>query len=343
MTPHVKRSPKKATLLSALAVVTIATTPLAAAAGYTIEAIGWTNTFATDGAGLSPSGMVTGQWCCDLRTPAGAFPFVYRKGQLRRLAGFPEMGSQGRAINDYGVVVGAAQPAFELSQAFFDDGTGARLIGHDAREANGVNAMGQVVGSADAGPFIYDISTDTFTLLPVPGLYAVGAAINEAGVAVGSYWLRRGGDTTRGFRHRNGVSQELGTLGGSSSWAYAINGRGDVTGCASTADERWHAFQWRGGEMVDLTPDLPAGATSCGRGINIRGEVVGEIVPSGEPVVPFLLAKGKLRPIRSLLSPDDAKRWEIMYVSGINDRGDISGTGTLDGEKSRAFLMRPVP
>lgn len=340
---HVIASPRRRALVSALvAAIGAASSAHAASTRYTIEAIGWANTFATDANGVSPAGMVTGQWCCDMRTPAGTFPFVYRKGQMRRTQGFPDMGSQGRAINDYGVVVGAAQPAFELSQAFFDNGTGPRLIGHDAREANGVNAMGQVVGSADAGPFIYDIPTDTFTLLPVSGLYAVGAAINEAGVAVGSYWLPAS-DETRGFRHQNGVAQEVGTPGGNSSWANGINGRGDVTGCAGTADGRWHAFTWRAGAMSDLTPDLLAGATSCGRGINIHGDVVGAIVPSGKPVVSFLYANGKLRSIHSLLNADDAKRWEISYVSGINDRGEISGSGTLDGQKSRAFLLRPAP
>jgi len=47
--------------------------------------------------------------------------------------------------------------------------------------------------------------------------------------------------------------QDLGTLGGTGSSATAINGRGQVTGYATTAAGEYHAFRWTpAGGMQDL-------------------------------------------------------------------------------------------
>ncbi len=45
---------------------------------------------------------------------------------------------------------------------------------------------------------------------------------------------------------------DLGTLGGSYSYAYGINDSGQVVGGAATASGAQHAFLYSGGSMTDL-------------------------------------------------------------------------------------------
>ena len=67
---------------------------------------------------------------------------------------------------------------------------------------------------------------------------------------------------------------DLGTLGGSTSYAFGINNAGQVTGYATTAgDAAAHAFLYSGGKMIDLGS---LGGTSEGLALNNAGQVVGE-------------------------------------------------------------------
>lgn len=66
---------------------------------------------------------------------------------------------------------------------------------------------------------------------------------------------------------------DLGTLGGPTSSARAINARGQVVGESTTAEGATHAFVWQDGLMTDLgTLD---GGNSSARVINDRGQIAG--------------------------------------------------------------------
>jgi probable HAF family extracellular repeat protein len=74
---------------------------------------------------------------------------------------------------------------------------------------------------------------------------------------------------------------DLGTLGGSSSWATAINPSGQVVGQSETARGDEHAFFWEKGVMTDL--GTLGGDRSLAFGINPAGQVVGfSTTASGE-------------------------------------------------------------
>ena len=66
---------------------------------------------------------------------------------------------------------------------------------------------------------------------------------------------------------------DLGTLGGTFSFAGAINERGQVVGYSETASGEIHAFLWHQGVMTDL--GTLGGTISQAFTINERGQVVG--------------------------------------------------------------------
>ena len=67
---------------------------------------------------------------------------------------------------------------------------------------------------------------------------------------------------------------DLGTLGGTSAKAYAINNAGQVVGEARNASGATRAFLYSGGKMNAL-PTL-GGSSSIAYGINDSGRIVGE-------------------------------------------------------------------
>jgi probable HAF family extracellular repeat protein len=112
---------------------------------------------------------------------------------------------------------------------------------------------------------------------------------------------------------------DLGTLGGSGSFATAVSDNGFVAGCSNTPSGDVHAFLYRNGRMVDLAGD--EAGNSCALAVNGRGEAAGRngsgelVVWSGNGVV-ALGVKGN--------------------VGAMNDAGLVVGSYTADGVE-RAF------
>ncbi len=103
---------------------------------------------------------------------------------------------------------------------------------------------------------------------------------------------------------------DLGTLGGKSSAANALNDKGQVVGWAETsaAGERptIHAFLWGHGKMQDLDtiPDFEYPAGTEARSINNQGTVVGGIAP------------------RMGMSQETGWLWDSSGQQTIKDSGD---------------------
>ncbi|MEV2236611.1 hypothetical protein [Micromonospora sp. NPDC049891] len=131
---------------------------------------------------------------------------------------------------------------------------------------------------------------------------------------------------------------DLGTLGGDSSYATAMNDRGDVVGRAQGADGIYRGFLWRHGRMIDLGAFSPTDVNDRGQVVGVRDDGPGAYVwhrgifrPLGEPFTwpvaindrgqvvghtdtgPVLWTNGRARPL------------PLGQVSDINERGQVAG------------------
>ena len=77
----------------------------------------------------------------------------------------------------------------------------------------------------------------------------------------------------RAFRWQAGILTKLGTLGGPTSKALAINNAGKIVGWSTKASGTPHAFLWQNGTMTDL--GTLGGSTSEATDINKPGQVTG--------------------------------------------------------------------
>jgi len=128
---------------------------------------------------------------------------------------------------------------------------------------------------------------------------------------------------------------DLGTLGGIFSYGYDINNAGQVTGFADIVSNAHHAFLYSGGSMTDL--GTLGGSTSYGYDINDAGQVTGDSDTVGNAAQhAFLYSGGSMVDINSLISPTSG--WELTAARGINDVGQITGYGVINGQQ-HAFLL----
>jgi probable HAF family extracellular repeat protein len=124
---------------------------------------------------------------------------------------------------------------------------------------------------------------------------------------------------------------DLGTLGGESSYASAINDRGHVVGSSQVSDGSWHGFLWRGGVLTDLGLFRP-------HGLNNNDDLIGT---TDADTSAYLWRDGKLTDLGSLGG-------EWTFPVAINDRAEVVGAGSTEESIDIAFLwsggrMRALP
>ncbi len=149
--------------------------------------------------------------------------------------------------------------------------------------------------------------------------------VNNQGQVVGYHNTNQG---TRAFLWSNGTLQNLGTLGGGDSRAFAINEAGQVVGRSSTATGATHAFLWQNGMMQDLGP-LDAGFSQA-NWIDGSGRVVGyseNLDGTGERA--FLWENGQMRRLAGLNTIPSV-------ANGMDSQGRIVGWYG-DPQSPRAF------
>jgi len=197
-------------------------------------------------------------------------PFSFSSGKFTALGGSDDI-ANANAANDAGLVAGAIYQPYRDSAATFacvwKHGKRTNLgsiSGTGAGEALGMNSAGDIVGTSES---------------------------KDNGNTHATLW-------------KHGKIVDLGTLGGNLSWAYAINGKGQIAGISTRSpedDSAQHGFLWDAGKMTDL--GTLGGDLSSGYKITEKGQVFGysTIVagslsdqPRGRP---FVWEKGEIKAI----------------------------------------------
>lgn len=288
---------------------------------------------------ISESGQSAG-WS---RTSTGISQAVtHSGGSLGSLASPGE--AQANGLNSAGLVVGSSNALGRSSAMLWQQGTAVDLgtLGGSDAWAMDVNNAGQIVGgsvtASGAGrAFLYQNGQmkDLGTL--AGGVGSTAMAINESGQVAG--WSQSAMGSFQAFVYSPG--QGMQAIGGSGSYAMDINDSGQVAGHQRTAGGL-HAFLYSGGVAQDL--GTLGGAFSFGFGLNGSGQVVGYSWMADGTTHAFLYMDGVMLDLNSMLSGEGGG-WELLEAYGINDAGQIVGSGRLNGQV-RAFRLdpnRPLP
>jgi len=143
----------------------------------------------------------------------------------------------------------------------------------------------------------------------------LATGINDEGQVTGSSFIA--GDTIiHAFLYTAGVTQDLGTLGGSESDGAGINNAGEITGVADAANGTANAFLYRDGGMHNLGSVL--GIDSVGYAINASGQIIG-----GSQEGAFLYNRGAVQYLTSSAG--------TLSASAINAAGEVLGGVTGNG------------
>jgi len=299
--------------------------------------------------------------------PPPPLPFLWQNGNLtdfNNINDFDGSSSEVFDINNSGQVVGRTLTSSRLYHAFLWQNGTKTYLGNNGSDnssvAVGINNSGQVVGwSYQASSNNRDAPDGSYhavlwqngsptNLGTLPGDNNSRAfAINKLGQVFGVSYQSSNStipSTQHIFRWQNGTMTNFGNLVTSSPYAYStinqINNRGQVVGTSINTGHGSTAYIWKKGSLTYLDSS-GFGGTLHGEalGINAAGTVVGYLTINGSINRAFVWRDGTMRNLNNLLLPNSG--WELNSVVGINNKGQIIGTGKFNGQ-NRAFILTPV-
>lgn len=184
----------------------------------------------------------------------------------------PNGTSTGLDIDAFGTVVGTT--GYEAFR--WHDATGPVVLGPG--EAHGIGDGGAITGGNGAQAMRWTLAGAQQPLGALqPGMFSIGYDADPNGRVVGFSDFTSGGISGRRafLWSPAGGMQNLGTLGGDASVAYAINRTGTVVGSAALASAYEHPFAWSPASgLVDLGL-LPGFTNGAALDVNDAGQVVG--------------------------------------------------------------------
>jgi probable HAF family extracellular repeat protein len=307
---------------------------------------------------INESGQIAGT--SSLKDSDNSHAFLYSGGTMTDLGTFGGRSSCAFGINNHGQVVGEAaivkQDEYGQSvyHAFLYDGSTKHDLGTlggtqpefpPESNANDINDSGQVTGwsdSSDGYAYAFLYNGSSMHSLDTHGAYGSnGVGINNSGQVVGKVFTTEldeyGNPVSHAFLY-SGSMRDLGTLGGTDSWAHGINDSGKVVGEAQIAgNAAWHAFLYNGSTMIDL--GTIGGNYSEAQGINAKGQIVGVSKTADNTAYHAFLYDGSaMTDLNTLINPSSG--WTLNYAYDINDAGQIVGKG-YNGSQYHAFLLTP--
>lgn len=249
---------------------------------------------------------------------------LWKNGQILDVGTLAQGGyeSLANAVNSRGLVVGMATNTTPDPDSMFGLGYQTRAFGWD--EKKGMQDLG-TLGGPDAMAFLVNergqIVGDSYTNSN-PSAYCANIGFSL---------------TTGAFLWENGAMRNLGSFGGTCTFAFALNERGEVVGGSTLkGDSKQHPFLWSQGRLRDL--GTFGGDLGNAIAINDAGKVTGWASIKGNQVNhAFLWKNGVKRDLGTL--PGDA----CSYGFGINAQGAVIGVSaqTCPFETTRPFLWEP--
>jgi len=320
--------------------------------------LGGKNSYAS---GTNSTGQVIG-WADTTNGDTHAFFWDTANGMvdLGTLGGHE---SRALAINNAGLAVGWSETSSGDRHALrWDSANGMIGLGTPSGRksyATNINEVGQIVGwYTDHNDIAHAVLWDAnsrMIALDIPGDLVENVAINNSGqVIVGCSRITL--HDWHAFFWDSTTSEliDLGTLGGRTSRAYAINDAGQIVGYSyKKFPHRRRAFIWnKVNGMVNLgTLSIFNGGplldnNSMAFAINDSGQVVGfcgsefpEFFGSGHAWL-WDKTNGMMK-LEDLLA--DKSGWKrLISAEDINNKGQIVGVGETANGKIHAFLMTPV-
>jgi probable HAF family extracellular repeat protein len=137
----------------------------------------------------------------------------------------------------------------------------------------------------------------------------------------------------------------LGSLAGATA-PYGIDNYDRIVGLSADSNDNYQPFFWQAGTMTDLgTLDGGAGLEGLANSINDHGFIVGYSDDAAgvqhATIWSPLPGGGYSAPVNLDTLIPSGSGWTLTGAAGINELGEITGTGWLNGNK-RAFRLTPV-
>jgi probable HAF family extracellular repeat protein len=266
---------------------------------------------------------------------------------LGTLPGFDS--STAFAINKNGVVAGYSfDSQTQLGHAFvsiksrplIDLGT---LPGGSSSVAFAINSLPNVAGYSDTP----DSTSHAVIWTPdrkvrdlgvlANGSYSYATGMNDQNYVVGISDAL-GGQTTYGFlwTPSTGMKRLPGAL---LTEAWAINSSGVIAGDGVRSDFTQDAVLWTPDGKIHHLGVLSGFTATFAYAINGSGQVVGELYSTSVIHAMLWTAKSGMQDLNNLIPSGSG--WLLTSASGINDAGQITGGGSVNGQ-SHAFLLTPT-
>jgi probable HAF family extracellular repeat protein len=273
---------------------------------------------------------------------ASATPYLF--ADLGTLGG---TATYGYGMNDAGQVAGASFPPTGYTHGYvYSGGTMNELPVGSLRGAAAwaINSGGQIVGNGDVAtglpinpPLIHPMYWSSTSATPVdlgllPGAGVSGQgyayAINSSGRIVGQASSATG---YRAFLSINGGAlTDLGTLGGGTSYAWAVNNNNVAFGRATDAGGTYYAvsFDLNNPGTVTALPNIPT--TGVPWGANDAGWVVGSYNPGALRAIVWSPAGGgTMTDLGALFSTNNV----YSRAYDINNNGIVVGYGSVGADQ----------